>query len=203
MTTMTSTASTTVGKIPEFCPDSGDIDVYLERFELYAAANDVAKGKKLLILLTVLGEKAYVTLRSLLLPKTPTEAGYDEAVAVLRKHYAPKRSVVTERYRFHRRDQGPEESISDFVVALKTLAATCAFGTFLEEALRDRLIAGLRSEDIRCRLLAMDDKDVTWERVFNVATAMEAANKDTKEMLPASTLSTADVNWQHRFNKPS
>ncbi|KAG0418699.1 hypothetical protein HPB47_004656, partial [Ixodes persulcatus] len=90
-----------------------------------------------------------------------------------------------------------------FVVALKTIAATCAFGIFLEEALRDRLIAGLRNEAICCRLFAMDNKDATWERVFNMAKTMKAAKNDTKEMLPVSTLSTADVNWQRRFDKPS
>ncbi|XP_040069118.1 uncharacterized protein LOC120842156 [Ixodes scapularis] len=191
------------GNIPEFCVDSGGIDVYLEWSNLYAAATDLAKGKKLLVLFTVLGKKAYVTLRTLLLPKTPTEAGYDKAVAVLRKHYAPKRSVVTERYRFYRRDQGPAERISDFVVALNTLAATFAFGILLEEALRDHLVAGLRNEAVCSRLLAMDDKGAPWESVFNVAKAVQAGNKDTKEILAASTLSTADVNWQRRFDKPS
>lgn len=37
------------------------------------------------------------------------------------------------------------ESVSDFIVGLKKLAATCAFGAFLEKALRDRLIAGLQT----------------------------------------------------------
>ncbi|KAL1439674.1 hypothetical protein MTO96_001250 [Rhipicephalus appendiculatus] len=47
------------------------------------------------------GEKAYVTLRSLLLPKTPTEVKYEDAKKVLQQQYALKRSVVTERYHFN------------------------------------------------------------------------------------------------------
>ncbi|XP_075534768.1 uncharacterized protein LOC142570254 [Dermacentor variabilis] len=190
--------TTTLGSLSEFCPDCGNIEVYLERFDLYATANGIDASKKLQVFLTILGEKAYVTLRSLLLPKKPTEVKYEEATEALRNHYAPKRSVVTERYHFYKRKQEPDESLKQFIVELKRLAATCSFGSFLEEALRDRLIAGIRTDSIQCRLLALSDDEVTWERVCKIATALETAQKDTREMLPeGSTASPADVYW-HR-----
>ncbi|XP_037576862.2 uncharacterized protein LOC119459102 [Dermacentor silvarum] len=196
--------ATTYGKLPEFCPDSGNIDVYLERFELFAKANGIDDGKKLEVFLTIIGEKAYVTLRSLLLPKTPTEVKYEDAKKVLQQHYALKRSVVTERYHFYRRNQESNETIAQFLVELKRLAATCSFGNFLQEALRDRLIAGLRSDTIRCRLLALPDDEVTWERVCKVATAMEAAQKDTQDMLCDSAgASNAQLHWQGSQGKPN
>lgn len=196
--------ATTYGKLPEFCPDSGNIDVYLERFELFAKANGIDDGKKLEVFLTMIGEKAYVTLRSLLLPKTPTEVKYEDAKKVLQQHYALKRSVVTERYHFYRRNQESNETIAQFLVELKRLAATCSFGNFLQEALRDRLIAGLRSDTIRCRLLALPDDEVTWERVCKVATAMEAAQKDTQDMLCDSAgASNAQLHWQGSQGKPN
>lgn len=191
-----SVVTTPVGRLAEFSPDTGSIEVYIERFEVFASANNIDEPRKAQVFLTVLGEKAYVTLRSLLLPKSPADSKYADITKVLREHYAPRRSIVTERYRFHRRDQGQSETIGEFVVELKKLAATCEFGSFLEESLRDRLISGLRSEDIRCRLLSLPNKQATWERVLNIATAMETAKNDTKEILPAP----ADVNWQ---NKPT
>ncbi|KAL1416406.1 hypothetical protein MTO96_027969 [Rhipicephalus appendiculatus] len=191
-----SVVTTPVGRLAEFSPDTGSIEVYIERFEVFASANNIDELKKAQVFLTVLGEKAYVTLRSLLLPKSPADSKYADITKVLREHYAPWRSIVTERYRFHRRDQGQSETIGEFVVELKKLAATCEFGSFLEESLRDRLISGLRSEDIRCRLLSLPNKEATWERVLNIATAIETAKNDTKEILPAP----ADVNWQ---NKPT
>ncbi|KAL1466879.1 hypothetical protein MTO96_042449 [Rhipicephalus appendiculatus] len=151
-----SVVTTPVGRLAEFSPDTGSIEVYIERFEVFASADNINELKKAQVFLTVL---------------------------------------VTERYRFHRRDQGQSETIEEFVVELKKLAATCEFGSFLEESLRDRLISGLRSEDIRCRLLSLPNKEARWERVLNIATAMETAKNDTKEILPAP----ADVNWQ---NKP-
>lgn len=124
-----------LGKLPEFDPDGDNCDIFFERFECFVAANDNAEDKKLQVLLTSIGEKAYVTLRSLLLPKTPTKETYDVVIATLKKHYTPKCSVVTERYRFNQRKQEPHESIGDFIVGLKQLAATCEYGTFLQQAL--------------------------------------------------------------------
>ncbi|CAN7949766.1 unnamed protein product, partial [Ixodes hexagonus] len=191
--------TTTIGKPPEFQRDSGNFEIYLERFELCTAANEIAEEKKPHVFLTAIGEKAYATLRSLLLPKTPRQVLFQEAASVLQKHYAPRRSVVTERYRFNQRKQGPHETVADFVVELKKLAETCEFGAFLEEALRDRPIAGLHADTIRCRLLAMPDAEITWDRVCSIATAMEAVTQDTKEIVTSSNAkaaSAADVNWQ-------
>ncbi|XP_037288658.1 uncharacterized protein LOC119181505 [Rhipicephalus microplus] len=199
--------ATTVGKLPEFQQEDGNFEVYLERFEVFAAANDIAEDKKLPIFLTAIGENAYVTLRSLLLPKTLAKTAFTEVVDVLKKHYAPKRSVVTERYRFYQRKQEPHETVAEFIVELKKLAATCEFGAFLTEALRDRLVAGIRTEGVRCRLLAMPDEEVTWERACSVAMAMEAATQDTKEMLQTSSkgaaVETEDIYWQQKISQPS
>ncbi|XP_049275392.1 uncharacterized protein LOC119405542 [Rhipicephalus sanguineus] len=193
-------SSATLGKLPEFDPDNGDFEVYLERLECFIAANDIAEEKKLQVFLTTIGEKAYGTLRSLLLPKTPTKVTFEVAVDALKKHYAPKSSVVTERYRFHQRKQEKHESVADFIVGLKKLAATCAFGTFLEEALRDRLIAGLQADAVRCRLLATPDAELTWERACSIAVAMEAATKDTQQMASTKSegiaASVSDLHWQ-------
>ncbi|KAH7972947.1 hypothetical protein HPB52_019370 [Rhipicephalus sanguineus] len=182
-----------VGRLAEFSPNTGNIEVYIERFEVFASANNIDEPMKVQVFLTVLGEKAYVTLRSLLMPKSPADSKYADITKVLREHYAPRRFKVTERYRSHRRDQGQNETIREFLVELKKLAATYEFGSFLEESLRGRLISGLRSEDIRCRLLSLPNKEATWKRVLNIATAMETTKNDTKEILPAPV----DVNWQN------
>lgn len=51
--------------------------------------------------MTTIVDKAYGTLGSLLLPKTPTKVTFEDAIGALKKHYTPKISVVTEGYRFH------------------------------------------------------------------------------------------------------
>ena len=66
--------------------------------------------------------------------------------------------------------------MKQFVVELKRLALKCEFGTFLEEALRDRLLCGLKSVQIQKKLLA--ERDLTFKKAFETAQSMELANKE-------------------------
>ncbi|KAH7949396.1 hypothetical protein HPB49_009305 [Dermacentor silvarum] len=76
---------------------------------------------------------------------------------------------------------------------------------FLEQALRDRLIAGLNSEAVRCRLLTMTDTECTWDRVCNIASAMEIAARDAlgvvAENSTTQSYSSSDVHWQSKSPK--
>ncbi len=60
------------------------------------------------------------------------------------------------------------------------LAARCKFGTFLPEALRDRLVCGLTSESIQKTLLAK--KNLTLEAALETALGMESAVKKARKM---------------------
>ena len=62
------------------------------------------------------------------------------------------------------------------MVELKRLALKCDFGTFLEEALRDRLVCGLKSVQIQKKLLA--ERHLTFKKAFETAQSMELANKE-------------------------
>ncbi|KAH7978464.1 hypothetical protein HPB49_005578 [Dermacentor silvarum] len=107
-----------VGKLPEFDSDSGSLDAFIERLELYTTAKEVAEAKKMHPFLIAIGGEAYVTLRSLNLPKTPNTPAYKEVVSTLQMHYSPRRSVVKGRYYFNQTKQAPKESVTSFVVQL-------------------------------------------------------------------------------------
>ncbi|KAH7969813.1 hypothetical protein HPB52_021993 [Rhipicephalus sanguineus] len=53
-------------------------------------------------------------------------------------------------------------------------AQTCEFGAFLDESLRDRSVCGLLRVDIQAHLFS-DDKQLTFQRAVDRATALEAA----------------------------
>ena len=91
-------------------------------------------------------------------------------------HYSHKPIRITEPFKFHRRNQHGSETVAQFVVELKRLALKCEFGTFLEEALRDRLLCGLKSVQIQKKLLA--ERDLTFKKAFETAQSMELANKE-------------------------
>ena len=52
--------------LQEFDPQVENIATYLEKLQLYFDANRVEEGKKVAVLLTVIGAKAYGIIRSLL-----------------------------------------------------------------------------------------------------------------------------------------
>ena len=54
----------------------------------------------------------------------------------------------------------------------------CAFGAYLNDALRDCLVCGLHSEGTQRRLLAT--KDLTLQEAVETALSMEAANKGSR-----------------------
>ena len=149
--------SPTYGSIDPFRPDNENIVAYLERVEMYIVANSIAEDKKVPTFFSLLGGKVYSLLRSLVSPEKPSEMTLVNLTATLRKHYEPKKVIIAERFNFHRRNQAEGESITDFVAELRRLATDCEFGPGLEEALRDRLVCGLKSESIKKNYLQKRD----------------------------------------------
>ena len=70
-------------------------------------------------------------------------------VKELKNYYMPKPLVISERFKFNKRNQKESEGISAYVVELKRLATFCDFDAFLNDALRDRFVCGLKSEVIK------------------------------------------------------
>ena len=168
-----------VGSVAPFSPEQESIVAYLERVDLFLLANGIADDKIVPMFLNLLGGKVYSLLRSLVSPTTPSTMTLADLKAVLKTHYQPKKVIIAERYKFHRRNQAEGESIADFVAALRKLAIDCDFGN-LNEALRDRFVCGLRSEAIQRKLLT--EADLTFASALNTASGMEAAAKRTQQL---------------------
>ena len=77
----------------------------------------------------------------------------DVILTKLSKYFIPKRNKIYERYVFNSRSQKADESFDQFLTALRKVAATCEFGTFEDEMLRDRIVTGLQDHGHRERLL--------------------------------------------------
>ena len=175
----------TIGSIQEFDPDIEAITAYLERVQLFMTANAVKDDKKVAVLLSIIGSKAYGLLRNLLEPARPSEKSYDDLVAVLKEHYEPKPIVIAERFRFYRRMQAPGESFASYIAELKSLARNCAFEGHLEEALRDQLVCGMRSLSVQKQLLR--EADLTFKRAMEIALSAEAADRHSNQLAQGST----------------
>ena len=117
-------------------------------------------------------------LRSLVSPDQPNTKTLDELKTLLRAHSEPKPLVISERFHFYRRNQLAGESVTDFLVELRRLAAQCEFKNFLDEALRDWVVGGLKIESIQRRLLLERNLDLA--KAVEIATAMELADKQSQ-----------------------
>ena len=171
----------THGRLTEFDVENETVTAYLERVELYFDANDVAHAKKVPVLLSNIGAKTYGLLRTLVAPRAPKEKTLDEIRKLLKSHFEPTPSVIAERYRFHRRDQTPGETIAAYVAELRKLTTHCKFEDttdFLEESLRDRFVCGLRGESIRKRLF--QEEKLTFTKAMELAQTLETASKDAQ-----------------------
>lgn len=109
------------------------------------------------VFLSVVGGKTYSLLRDLLAPAKPQNQTQIELFEALKRHYEPKPLIIAERFSFHKRNQGPTESIAEYTAELRRLAQNCEFGEYLNEALRDHIVFGLKNAAIQKRLLSEAD----------------------------------------------
>ena len=154
-------ATPVYGNLKEFQPENELFSSYLERVELFFDASDIVDEKKVAVFLSVVGSKTYSLLRNLLAPDLPSTKTLAALVGTLKNHFEPKPLVIAERFHFHQRTQNVGESIAEYIAELRRLTTYCQYGNHLEEALRDRLVCGLRSVHTQKKLLAMEDLTLT------------------------------------------
>ena len=168
------------GQLQAFNPDTDSVTAYIERVHLFFAANEIPDKKTVAVFLSTIGGKTYELLRNLVSPKPPESLRLSELTDILKLHYELQPLVIAERFHFHRRFQTTDESIAEFMAQLRRLSKHCDFQDYLEQALRDRLVCGLRNEGIQRRLLA--EAKLTLARALEIAQGMEAAERNAQSL---------------------
>ena len=103
--TILATRMALVGQVGEYVDGKEDIASYIERRELFFAANYVEEDIEVVTLLAVIGADAFGVLRNSLSPQRPKDKSFDALKEVLIGHYSPKPILIAERFKFHRRNQ--------------------------------------------------------------------------------------------------
>ena len=122
----------------------------------------------------------YIPLLRNLSPEKPSDKTLAELTAVLKRHFAPNRVVIPERFFIYRREQAIGGSVADYEAELRQLATHCDFGKYFEQALRNRLVCSLRSEATQKHLLSKSD--LTLKRALEIAQSQEASERNTQEL---------------------
>ena len=166
-----------IRKLHEFRAEDQEMSAYIDSVELYFQVNEIDEEKLAVALLTAVGGKTYSLLRNLVAPQLPKEKYIAQLNNILKAHFEPKPLMIAERFRLHQRSQQEIESVKEYVAELKRMAKHCNFRTYLNEALRDRLVCGLRNKK---RLLS--EAELTFERAFQIAQGMESAERICLEL---------------------
>ena len=171
---------TTIGQMQPFDPTNDRISTYLEHVQLFFQANGIAEDKQVPILLSIIRGHTYALLSDLLTPVKPTSKSVEQLTQVLVKHYDAKPVVITERFQFHRRNQAPTETVTEYEAKLRRLATHCGFKYYLSEVICDHIVYGLRNKHIQKRLLA--ETDLKLAKTMEIAQSMEAADQNVQKL---------------------
>ncbi|XP_055606015.1 uncharacterized protein K02A2.6-like [Uranotaenia lowii] len=104
------------------------------------------------------------------------------------------------RYKFSKRDQGVDEMGENFILAVKLLAENCNFKEFKDEAIRDRLVFGMREKELQYKILMEDD--ISLETVERMIVNSELAGQRAKIISENSGLASANIlSIRHRLGR--
>ena len=157
-----------------------------QALEIFFVASDIdTKGdaRKIATLLHVGGEQLIDVFNSFEWTETGDDEGddkrYEKVVAKFERYCAPRKNITYMRYQFFAKTQLADESVDHFVTELRNRARECEFGPLTESLIRDRLICGIKDDNVRRRLLR--ETDVTLKAALDVCRANEAtASQMTK-----------------------
>ncbi|CAH2086484.1 unnamed protein product [Euphydryas editha] len=164
--------------LQEFSTAKCTFKVYKQVFENKMRIHNIDEVKWPQYLISCIGFDIVTLLTELCFPSTLDSKNYKQLVELIETHIEPTQSEITETYKFMKRVQLPNESIAEYVAALKKLAQTCNYGAHLERSLRDKFVHGLRNENIVKRLFNEDK--LTFTTAVNIAIGMELAEKGAR-----------------------
>ena len=142
-------------------------------------ANDIDDNKKrTATFLALIGKETYSVLNSLTAPDKPYTKKVKELNAILHDHFEPKPILIAEKYKFYARVQKDHATLS--VYDVRRLAIHCDFKAFMDEALRDKFVCGLKDSWIRKMLLT--EKKLDLVTALTMAKTMESAHIQSKSM---------------------
>ena len=166
--------------VEPFDPTLEQIDDYKERFDYFCIAHGVTEGKQKALFLTRIGQTMYLKLKTWVSPKKLSELSLDEIVAQLKSQTSAAIVEIAERYRFFKRLQRDDEGVVEYMSQLRSLAKTCKFEAYLDTALRDQFVCGLKDQRIQQELLCISD--LTLAKALDKSRSMEVVHKETQSI---------------------
>lgn len=175
----TSNNQSFIGTIEQFTPGD-NFSEYVERMEYLFTINDVPEAKQVPLFLTMVGPDSYKKIKDIVAPQNPKDKKFAELIEKIKDDFTEKKNIIAERFKFNSCMQKVNQSISEYILELKTLSVNCNFGSFLADALRDKLVQGLLDEKLQKNLLRTEN--LVWETACAKAKESEVVDKGQQKM---------------------
>ncbi|KAL1466016.1 hypothetical protein MTO96_043002, partial [Rhipicephalus appendiculatus] len=158
---------------------------FRQRFDLYLTATgkkNKSDEQKVAMLLMIAGPAVIDVYNTLDFGEAAPGADRSQVLSVvlekLDNYFAPRRNEVYSRYLLRCRKQEKDEPSDSFLTDLKTRAKDCNFEGQRDKMIRDQVIFGIHNEDVRMKLLELEDP--TLEKVAKVCAVHESSAKQLK-----------------------
>ena len=184
----------TIGSLEAFDPKTNTVTAYTERAELYMEADDMPEARRV-------AKTTYAIIRNLIIPDKPAEKSLKDIITVMEKHFEPKPLVISKRFKFNKHVQLPFETVFEYVAELRKFSEHCKFEAFLDDALRDCFVSGLRSEATQKKLLP--EADLTFAKAIEITQGMEVARDNLKQMQSPTTAGKRQLQTCSMLNRRS
>lgn len=101
-------------------------------------------------------------------------------------HFLPKENLSFERYKFFMCRQKLEQTFEQFLTELRKQAMKCKLGTLSDGLIKCMIICGVRSEELREKLLQLDD-DKSLDKTIELCMVLESSKQQSKQMCAGSS----------------
>ena len=166
-----------------------------DNYSIVARLDQFEEGFKTAMFLSVVGEEGLEIYDGKLMdfsPKTDREM-LNKVVKKFEEFCICETNETYERFIFNRRNQEENESVDQYVTALRKLAQTCNFCSCLHDSLiRDRLVLGIRDESIRKKFL--QEKKLNISRAIDIGRSGETTNIRLQEIKKPSATGSDEIN---------
>lgn len=148
--------------------------VYKKQLDCFFLVNGIEENKKtLLLLITKLSPEVYKILQTLCLPNTLAQKSYKELTELLAEHYQPKHGKFIKKFKFRQRKQQQNETVQQFITALRKLTNQCKFSD-TEKTILKQVMLGQKDENMQMKFLKREII-LSMSKMIRTASATETA----------------------------
>lgn len=161
-------------QVAEFCPENDQWVLYHERLENFFDSYRIEDPvRKRVLLLNAIGAKPYKLIRDLCTPDAPTTKTYEQLCELMKSYYTPPEVVYKQRKMFYAAAKSSEESVVQWMVHIKFLAAACNFGNTIDSRILDKFVTSFDGRTFD-RLSEEDPDTLTLTKATEIAVRCES-----------------------------